>query len=142
MDGNIWAAPPGLPGIELMLPVLLDAGLNQRGMPPEMIAQLLCAATGQAVWAGSLQRQLTDWCRCGYRLGRPKKTWTYEGSQSLGMQKSSLTPWEGKVFTGQVNTTIVRGQPRIPRRGIARRARLRTSNFSQVLIVSAKQRKG
>lgn len=110
-DGDIWKVPPGLPGIELMFPVMLDAGLNKRGMSPEMIANLLCYAPAKRFGLSHCKGSLRVGADADIVLADPKKTWTYEGAKSLGMQKSSLTPWEGKQFTGQVNTSIVRGNP-------------------------------
>ena len=43
-------------------------------------------------------------------LADPDHEWVYEGKHSLGKQKSSLTPWEGRKIKGQVLETIVRGQ--------------------------------
>ncbi|WCE28892.1 allantoinase AllB [Vibrio sp. SCSIO 43137] len=109
-DGDIWAVPPGLPGIELMFPIMLDAGLNKRGMPAEKIAELLCYAPAKRFGLSHSKGSLRVGGDADIVLADPNKKWTYEGAKSLGMQKSSLTPWEGKEFTGQVTASIVRGK--------------------------------
>ena len=51
-NGDIWAVPPGLPGIELMLPLMMDAGINQRGMKPERLALVNGNQSCAALWFG------------------------------------------------------------------------------------------
>lgn len=108
-NGDIWAVPPGLPGIELMLPLMLDAGMNRRGMRPEQLARLM--STNPARRFGLSQRKgaIRVGMDADVVLADPEHEWVYEGSKSLGKQKSSLTPWEGKALKGQVIETIVRG---------------------------------
>lgn len=109
-NGDIWAAPPGLPGIELMLPLMLDAGLNQRNMPAELIATLMSGAPARRFGLSHRKGSLTVGLDADLVITDPNKQWTYYGAQSLGKQKSSLTPWEGKTLKGKVLRTLVRGQ--------------------------------
>ena len=39
-EGGIWAASPGAPGLETLLPVLLSEGYHKRGLSLERIAAL------------------------------------------------------------------------------------------------------
>ena len=109
-DGDIWVVPPGLPGIELMLPLMLDAGVNQRGMKPERLAQLMATNPAQRFGLGSRKGAIRVGLDADIVLADPDLEWTYEGKHSLGKQKSSLTPWEGRKIKGQVLETIVRGE--------------------------------
>ncbi len=108
-NGDIWKVPPGLPGIELMLPLMLDAGLNKRGMKPEQIARLMSTNPANRFGLGFRKGTLRVGMDADVVLADPNHEWVYEGSKSLGKQKSSLTPWEGKELKGQVIETIVRG---------------------------------
>ena len=89
-DGDIWAVPPGLPGIELMLPLMLDAGLNKRGMKPELIAKLMCGAPARRFGLDHRKGSLTVGKDADIVLADPSHQWTYVGARSLGKQKSSL----------------------------------------------------
>ena len=108
-DNDIWAVPPGLPGIELMLPLMLDAGLNKRGMKPESLARLMSTNPANRFGLGARKGALKIGMDADIVLADPDHQWVYEGAKSLGKQKSSLTPWEGKELRGQVVETIVRG---------------------------------
>ncbi|WP_263081525.1 allantoinase AllB [Endozoicomonas sp. Mp262] len=107
--GDIWAVPPGLPGIELMLPLMLDAGLNQRGIKPEKLAHLMSSAPARRFGLGTRKGAVRVGMDADLVLADPNHCWVYEGARSVGKQKSSLTPWEGKALKGQVIETMVRG---------------------------------
>ena len=109
-NGDIWAVPPGLPGIELMLPLMLDAGINQRGMKPEQLARLMSTAPAKRFGLGKRKGSIKVGMDADLVLADLDHEWIYEGAKSQGKQKSSLTPWEGRPIKGQVIETIVRGK--------------------------------
>jgi dihydropyrimidinase len=45
--GDIWSCVPGFPGVATMLPVMLHAGVNQRGLPLETLAHVCSYRTAQ-----------------------------------------------------------------------------------------------
>ena len=47
--GGIWAASPGCPGLETLLPVMLSEGHTKRGIPLRRIVQLLAANPARAM---------------------------------------------------------------------------------------------
>ncbi|GAA4651109.1 allantoinase [Kistimonas scapharcae] len=108
-NGDIWAVPPGLPGIELMLPLMLDAGLHQRGLRPQVLARLMCSAPARRFGLGHRKGALQVGLDADIALADPDHVWTYDGTRSVGKQKSALTPWEGRAIRGQVVRTLVRG---------------------------------
>lgn len=45
--GDIWSCVPGFPGVATMLPVMLHAGVNMRGLPLETVAHICSYNTAQ-----------------------------------------------------------------------------------------------
>ena len=50
--GGIWAASPGCPGLETLLPVLLTEGHQKRGMPLERIAEISATTPARLMGLG------------------------------------------------------------------------------------------
>ena len=69
--GGIWAASPGCPGLETLLPVLLTEGHQKRGMPLERVAEVSAIRPGAI--DGTWPVQGIDHCRLRRRsdLRRP-----------------------------------------------------------------------
>ena len=41
-EGGIWAASPGCPGLETLLPIMLSEGFHKRGLPIRRLVSILC----------------------------------------------------------------------------------------------------
>ena len=88
-DGDIWAVPPGLPGIELMLPLMLDAGINQRNMKPEQLAQLMCTSPAKRFGLGKRKGAIKVGMDADLVLADPDHEWIYRGAESQGNKRAA-----------------------------------------------------
>ncbi|MET4695340.1 allantoinase AllB [Endozoicomonas lisbonensis] len=106
---NIWKMPPGIGGMDLMLPLMLDEGYHKRGVSLETLAQLL--ATNPA-------RRFDLPHKGSIKLGNdadlvlvnPEAEWTYSWKASYAKAKCTRSPFEGRKMKGRVEQTLVRGK--------------------------------
>ena len=106
--GGIWAASPGCPGLETLLPVLLTEGHQKRGMPLERVAEVSATAPARLMGLGQSKGSII----VGYDadltcvdLGKP---WRLEGSDVVSSAGYSI--YEGERFTGRIRHAFVRGR--------------------------------
>jgi dihydroorotase-like cyclic amidohydrolase len=57
--GGIWAASPGCPGLETLLPVLLTEGHHKRGMPLERVAEVSATTPARLMGLGQSDQSLS-----------------------------------------------------------------------------------
>ncbi|WP_345197419.1 allantoinase AllB [Kistimonas scapharcae] len=105
---NIWKMPPGIGGMDLMLPLMLDEGYHKRGVSLEQLAKLM--ATQPA-------RRFDLPHKGALNLGNDADIvlvdldaeWTYTWANSYAKAKCIHSPYEGKRLKGKVVETLVRG---------------------------------
>lgn len=106
--GGTWAASPGCPGLETLLPVLLSEGHHKRGIPLARIADLI--STNPARLMGLANKG-------GIAIGKDadlalvdlKGSWLVERKDLRSNAGYSI--YEGWRLQGKIISTLVRGAP-------------------------------
>lgn len=109
-DLPLWQAPPGLSGIDLMFPLLLDEGMNRRGVKPEALARLLCRNAARRFGLYPRKGGIHVGADADFAVVDPDAEWTVSWTRSLGNSKEKNTPFEGRKIRGRVLSTYVRGR--------------------------------
>ncbi len=106
-EGGIWAASPGCPGMETMLPVLLSEGHMKRGLSLARIVELVATNPAKAM---GLHRKgaIAPGMDADFAIVDPGRRWTVTREGVLSSAGYSI--YEGQVLTGQVVHTVVRGR--------------------------------
>lgn len=105
---NIFEAPSGLPGIELVAPVLYDAGVAQGRLSPVQFSQLMATHVAQRFnfpQKGSIELGKD----ADFAILDPKAQFTITDA-GLHTKTSAITPLAGRTLQGKVTATWVRGQ--------------------------------
>lgn len=106
---NIWKMPPGIGGMDLMLPLMLDEGYHRRGVSLERLAEMMATNPAKRFdlpHKGSL------------KLGNDADVvlvdldaeWTYSWKNSFAKAQCTRSPFEGRRLKGRVDQTLVRGE--------------------------------
>jgi|SRR5579859_195479 len=104
---NIWNAWGGISGIQLMLPVLLTAGVCQRGLPLTQLVRLACTQPAHLFGLYPRKGDLLPGADADLVVVDPARVWTLNADQLFYRNKHSA--YVGSTFTGWVERTIVRG---------------------------------
>jgi dihydroorotase (multifunctional complex type) len=106
-EGGIWAASPGCPGMETMLPVLLSEGHMKRGLSLARIVELVSTNPARAM---GLHRKgaIAPGMDADFAIVDPGRRWTVTRDGVLSAAGYSI--YEGWTLTGQVVHTLVRGR--------------------------------
>ena len=106
-EGGIWAASPGCPGMETMLPVLLSEGHMKRGLSLARIVEVVSTNPAKAM---GLHRKgaIAPGMDADFAIVDPGRRWTVTRDGVLSSAGYSI--YEGWTLTGQVVHTIVRGR--------------------------------
>ncbi|MCH4172479.1 MAG: amidohydrolase family protein [Lactobacillus sp.] len=108
-DQNIFLAPSGLPGIELLVLAMFDAGVATGKLSPQVFAQLL--ATNVAARFGFKNKgQIVLGKDADFAIIDPSQTTTITDA-GLHTRTDAITPLAGKTLAGQVTATWLRGRP-------------------------------
>jgi dihydropyrimidinase len=106
--GGIWAASPGCPGLETLLPVMLTEGHKRRGIPLRRIVEVLAQNPAQEMGLGHAKGSITIGHDADIALVDLKQTWTLDRTNVVSSAGYSI--YEGWQFQGQVVHTLVRGR--------------------------------
>lgn len=107
--GGIWAASPGCPGMETMLPVLLSEGHAKRGMGLDRVAALTATNPAQAMGLSHVKGVIAPGLDADFAVVDPAVRWTVTRDGVVSSAGYSI--YEGWKLTGRVVHTIVRGRP-------------------------------
>jgi dihydropyrimidinase len=107
-DGGIWAASPGCPGMETMLPVLLTEGYRKRGLSLERIAALTSTNPARKMGLGHAKGAIAPGLDADFAIVDLDARWTLNRSDVLSSAGYSI--YEGWTFEGRVEHSIVRGR--------------------------------
>jgi len=107
-DGGIWAASPGCPGMETMLPVLLSEGHAKRGLSLPRIAALTAGAPARAMGLDHAKGAIAPGMDADFAIVDPAARWTVTRGGVVSAAGYSI--YEGWELTGRVVHTLVRGR--------------------------------
>jgi dihydropyrimidinase len=107
-QGGIWAASPGCPGLETLLPVLLSEGYHQRGLPLERIAELVSTNPARLMGLGHAKGSIAPGLDADLALVDLDAIWTLERADVVSSAGYSI--YEGQTFQGRVTDAFVRGR--------------------------------
>ena len=106
-QGGIWAASPGCPGMETLLPVLLHFG-RARGLSLSRIAELTAANPARLMGLGHVKGEIRVGLDADFAIIDPDARWTLEPGATVSSAGYSI--YEGTTFRGRVRHTLVRGR--------------------------------
>jgi allantoinase len=103
---NIFATPNGLPGIEVLVPLVADEA-RRRGFDWGTIARWLATEPARLWLLEPRKGSIAPGADADVVLLDPERRWTVEGAKLHHTHK--WTPYEGREVTGRVVRTLVRG---------------------------------
>lgn len=107
-EGGVWAASPGCPGMETMLPVLLSEGYAKRDLPLSRIADLVATNPARIMGLGHAKGAVLPGLDADLAILDPAARWTVTRDSVLSSAGYSI--YEGWEMTGRVVHTLVRGR--------------------------------
>jgi dihydropyrimidinase len=107
-SGGIWAASPGCPGLETLLPVMLTEGHARRGIPLRRIVELLSYNPAHEMGLGHAKGSIEIGHDADIAVVDLKQAWTLDRANVVSSAGYSI--YEGWQFQGQVVHTLVRGK--------------------------------
>ena len=106
--GGIWAASPGCPGLETLLPVMLSEGHHKRGLRLRRIADLLSRNPADLMGLGDRKGRIEIGYDADLAVVDLGRTWVLD--KSALQSSAGYSIYEGWPLTGQVVHTVVRGR--------------------------------
>jgi dihydropyrimidinase len=107
-QGGIWAASPGCPGLETLLPVLLSEGYHKRGLSLERISDLAATNPSRLMGLSHLKGAIVPGLDADLTFVDLNATWVLARGDIASSAGYSI--YEGYTFKGRIVHTIVRGQ--------------------------------
>lgn len=107
-EGGIWAASPGCPGLETMLPVLLSEGYQKRGLSLERIAAVTSSNPARIMGLGHSKGAIAPGLDADLALIDLDMEWVLQRSDVVSSAGYSI--YEGQRFKGTIRHTLVRGR--------------------------------
>ena len=108
-EGSIWAASPGCPGLETLLPVMLSEGYHKRGLPIRRIVSLLCENPAKAMGMGDRKGAIAPGFDADLAIVDLGGMTRVSNSNVVSSAKYSI--YDGWNLNGKVVHTLVRGRP-------------------------------
>ncbi len=107
-QGTIWSASPGQPNMPMLLPVLLNDGVLERGLPLERVAEVTSANVAQIfnMWPQKGSLQVGADADIAIIDLDETRTVTIDGLQG----RADYSIYEGMEYTGWPIRTLIRGQ--------------------------------
>jgi len=104
---NIWKAPNGLPGLEILLPVMLD-GVNKGYITLEKVVQVTSANPAKIYGLSPVKGEITPGSDADFTIVDMELEKVY--SAQAGPSKCDWSPYDGMAFKGWPVMTVVRGK--------------------------------
>src|SRR5690606_32390800 len=106
--GGIWAASPGCPGLETLLPVMLSEGHHRRGIPISRLVSLLSEGPARIMGLAGRKGAI----RPGHDadLAIVDLHGTTRPSNDATLSSAGYTLYDGWSLKGKVVHTLVRGR--------------------------------
>jgi D-hydantoinase len=104
---DIWSIEPGIPGMETMVPLLFDRGVNRGLISIERFAEITSSETAKALGFYPQKGSLTVGADADLTILDPKKEAVIRADKLHS--KADYTPFEGWKVKGVPVMTLVRG---------------------------------
>jgi allantoinase len=104
---DIFKAPPGLCGLEVLAPLMLTAVANGRLSLPRMVE--LCASRAAAIFHLPDKGRLAPGADADIVLVDLRSRWTYDSSRAITRSRANMAIYDGVELQGRVVATFVRG---------------------------------
>lgn len=108
MAPDLWAAPPGSPGVENLLPVMLSEGVNKGRITIEKLVEVLCANNARVFDIYPQKGVIQPGSDADLVIVDLEKKGRF-GAAEQHYRISDYTPYEGWEVTGWPVMTMVRG---------------------------------
>ena len=105
---NIWAAPPGFPGVEILTPFVIGSALEGK-LPIERAVELVASRPAGIFGLSPRKGRLSPGADADITLYDPSVRSKVDVSTWQTRSRDSARIWHGMLTTGAVVTTIVRG---------------------------------
>ncbi len=107
-DENIFLAPAGLPGLEPMLPLMLDA-VNKSEISPTALAWLMAERAAQLFRLPGKGR-ISPGADADMVLVDMDAEWTFDLRRSFSKSGGNMRVYDGRELRGKILSTLVRGR--------------------------------
>ena len=104
---DIWKAPNGLPGLEILLPVMLD-GVNKGLVSLEKVVEVTSANPAKIYGLSPNKGEITPGSDADFTIVDMALEKTY--AAKTGPSKCEWSPYDGMAFKGWPVMTVVRGE--------------------------------
>ncbi|MFW9846378.1 MAG: dihydroorotase family protein [Candidatus Thorarchaeota archaeon] len=108
MSDDIWSIDPGIPGMETMVPLLFDGGVNRGLITVERLAEITSTGTAKALGLYPRKGVIKVGSDADLTVIDQKKGAVIKAEELHS--KADYTPFEGRKVTGVPVKTIVRGK--------------------------------
>ena len=106
--GGIWAAGPGCPGMDTLLPVMLSEGHHKRGIPLRRIVSLLSEKPAAAMGLADRKGRIAVGHDADFAIVDLGKSFVHDAKAAPSSAGYSI--YDGWTIKGQVVHTLVRGR--------------------------------
>lgn len=107
MDGDIWSAPFGLPGLDTTFPVLIDAALSGK-IEMTDVARLYSETPAKRYGLHPRKGHLGMGADADFVLVDPKASWEIKTADLLS--KAGWSPYSGRTLQGRAIATYLGGE--------------------------------
>lgn len=104
---NIFKSPSGLPGVEVIVPLMFDAMINKRELPYTTFAKLMSSNAAKRFGIKNKGKIAVGY-DADFVIIDPDEEWQFK--QENFETNIDLLPFKGRSFKGVVKTTIIRGE--------------------------------
>jgi dihydropyrimidinase len=107
-EGGIWAASPGCPGLETLLPVMLSEAFHKRRIPIRRLVSILCENPARIMGLGDRKGMIAPGYDADFAIADINGTTVVSNKNVVSSAGYSI--YDGWTLTGKVVHTIVRGK--------------------------------
>jgi allantoinase len=104
-DTDVWQAPPGYPGVETSLPLMIDAMLEGK-LSPSRVAAVMAENPARILGLPTKGR-IAVGCDADLALVDPNTHWTVDEAKLHS--KAGWSPYHGRTLRGRIRATLLRG---------------------------------